>query len=106
MRESYERGTYSSLPTDRPVVVARTENLPFKDKSFDFVIASHVLEHTDNPIQFLAELQRVAKSGYIEVPDGFSERINPWPFHRLEISINQDRKLIIEKNRKRSLMMK
>jgi hypothetical protein len=34
--------------------------MPFKDKSFDYVIAAHVLEHTPYPEKFLAEVTRVA----------------------------------------------
>ena len=63
------------LVSDRPTILGFVESLPFKDKAFDFVIASHVLEHSSEPERFLAELQRVAKAGYIEVPDAFMERI-------------------------------
>ncbi|MBI4964987.1 MAG: methyltransferase domain-containing protein [Desulfomonile tiedjei] len=74
------------LVADRPTVLGFVENLPFKDKVFDFVIASHVLEHSTEPERFLGELQRVSKAGYIEVPDAFFERINPYRDHRLEIT--------------------
>ena len=72
--------------SDRPTVIGFAENLPFKDKTFDFVIAAHVLEHSAHPEKFLSELQRVAKSGYIEVPDAIMERLNPYKDHRLEIT--------------------
>ena len=84
------------LKIDRPLVLGFVEKLPFKDHAFDFVIASHVLEHSAHPEKFLAELQRVAKAGYIEVPDAFMERINPYTDHRLEITCRDD-KLIIRK---------
>lgn len=84
------------LKIDRPLVLGFVEKLPFKDHAFDFVIASHVLEHSADPERFLAELQRVAKAGYIEVPDAFMERINPYNDHRLEISC-RDERLIIRK---------
>ncbi len=84
------------LTMDRPTVLAFAEKLPFKDKAFDFVIASHVLEHSLDPIRFLGEMQRVSRAGYIEVPDAFMERINPYPDHRLEITV-RERKLIIRK---------
>jgi len=48
---------------DRPLVLARVEALPFRDKSFDYVIAFHVLEHSPQPEVFLSELQRVAAAG-------------------------------------------
>src|SRR2546427_13131690 len=37
------------LETDRPTVLGFVEDLPFKDKAFAFVIASHVLEHSSDP---------------------------------------------------------
>jgi SAM-dependent methyltransferase len=73
--------------TDRPSVLGMGEALPFRDKSFDFVIASHVLEHSADPENFLRELQRVAKAGYIETPDAFMERINPYWDHRSEVTV-------------------
>lgn len=87
---------WAPLIHDRPTVIGFVENLPFRDKSFDFVIASHVLEHSSDPARFLLELQRVAKAGYIEVPDALMERINPYRDHRLEITV-RDGRLIIRK---------
>ena len=48
----------------------RLENkaLPFKDKEFDFVIASHVIEHVEDVEYFIRELQRISSKGYIELP--------------------------------------
>lgn len=87
---------WDALIHDRPTVLSFGENLPFKDKSFDYVIAAHVLEHTPHPEKFLAELQRVAWAGYIETPDAFMERINPYKDHRLEVTL-RDSCLIIRK---------
>lgn len=84
------------LIADRPMVLGAVERLPFRDKAFDFVIASHVLEHSTDPEAFLSELQRVARAGYIEVPDAFMERLNPYRDHRLEITV-RDETLIIRK---------
>lgn len=94
--ESTRERHWVPLRSDRLTVLGFVENLPFKDKSFDFVIASHVLEHSSDPEKFLNELQRVAKAGYIEVPDAFMERINPYRDHRLEITVRTE-KLIIRK---------
>ena len=44
------------------------KKLPFLDKEFDFVIASHVLEHVDDIKFFISELERISSNGYIEVP--------------------------------------
>jgi len=41
---------------------------PFKDKQFDFVICSNVLEDIRDPIAVCRELSRVGRAGYIEVP--------------------------------------
>ncbi len=42
--------------------------LPFKNKEFDFVIASHVIEHVKDVKTFINELERVSNKGYIELP--------------------------------------
>lgn len=89
---------WAPLVADRPTVLGLVENLPFRDGAFDFVIASHVLEHSSDPERFLNELQRVAKAGYIEVPDAFMERVNPYRDHKLEITV-RDEKLMIRKKR-------
>tara|TARA_B100000787_G_scaffold162431_1_gene143148 strand:+ start:25 stop:636 length:612 start_codon:yes stop_codon:yes gene_type:complete len=44
------------------------KKLPFKDSEFDFVIASHVMEHVEDVEFFIKELERVSKKGYIELP--------------------------------------
>lgn len=88
---------WDPLIHDRPTVLSFGENLPFKDKSFDYVIAAHVLEHTPYPEKFLSELQRVAHAGYIETPDAFMERINPYKDHRLEVTVRESGLVIRKK---------
>lgn len=45
----------------RPVdVVAPGDDLPFEDDAFDFVFASHVIEHFADPVRALREWMRVA----------------------------------------------
>jgi ubiquinone/menaquinone biosynthesis C-methylase UbiE len=53
---------------DKNFVRIKEKKLPFVDKEFDFVIASHVLEHVDDIKFFISELERISSSGYIEVP--------------------------------------
>ncbi|MEI6835564.1 MAG: class I SAM-dependent methyltransferase [Candidatus Falkowbacteria bacterium] len=89
---------FEKLIHDRPTVLAFAEDLPFKDDSFDFVIACHVLEHSEDPAKFLSEIQRVAKAGYIEVPDAFVERLTTYSVHRLEIT-DRDNGLVIRKKK-------
>ena len=57
------------------------EKLPFKDKVFDFVFCSHLLEHVESPDKAIAELTRVAKKGYIEVPFAIIDLLKPFPPH-------------------------
>jgi len=42
-------------------VVAPGDKLPFPDKSYDFVISSHVIEHFYDPVAAIKEWARVAK---------------------------------------------
>jgi len=88
---------WEPLKIDRPMVLGFIEQLPFKSGSFDFLIASHVLEHSPYPEKAIAEFQRVARAGYIEVPDAFFERLNPYPDHRSEITFRQGRLWIRKK---------
>jgi ubiquinone/menaquinone biosynthesis C-methylase UbiE len=53
---------------DKKFIRLTEKKLPFKDKEFDFVIASHVMEHVEDINFFIKELERVAKKGYIELP--------------------------------------
>lgn len=89
---------WTPLKIDRPMVLGFIERLPFKSGSFDFLIASHVIEHSAYPDRALAEFQRVARAGYIEVPDAFFERLNPYRDHRSEITVRDGRLLIRKKS--------
>lgn len=44
-------------------VVADSFRLPFVDNSFDCVIASEIIEHVVNPVEFIKEVFRVVKKG-------------------------------------------
>lgn len=81
--DNTERSAGDDIVIDnRPFVIADGLALPFKDKSFDYVITSHILEHVDDPLEFVRELTRVAKGGYIETPSELGEKIFGWPFHK------------------------
>ncbi|MDC1014251.1 methyltransferase domain-containing protein [Candidatus Pelagibacter sp.] len=58
----------SNLYKNKHFVKLTSKILPFKDKEFDFVIASHVIEHVEDVEFFMKELQRVSSKGYIELP--------------------------------------
>jgi len=49
--------------------------LPFRDKEFAFVIASHVIEHVKDVEVFIQELQRVSSKGYIELPTKLEDNL-------------------------------
>ena len=53
---------------EKKFVKLDNKNLPFKDKEFDFVIASHVMEHVEDIEYFIKELERISYKGYIELP--------------------------------------
>ena len=58
----------SDFYKERKFIKINEKKLPFKDKEFDFVIASHVMEHVDDIEFFISELERVSQQGYIELP--------------------------------------
>ncbi len=87
----------------RFLVVATVEALPFKDKTFDYVYACHVLEHTDQPGEACRELMRVARAGYIETPSPFFEQgynypkpDRGWSFHKWFVWVNGGDALVFE----------
>lgn len=58
------------------------EEIPFRPEGkFDFLYASHVLEHVNEPARAVAEINRVAKRGYLATPSPLREQIScPYPF--------------------------
>ena len=51
------------------------KKLPFKDKEFDFVITSHVIEHVEDFEFFVKEIERVSSKGYIELPTRLADNL-------------------------------
>jgi ubiquinone/menaquinone biosynthesis C-methylase UbiE len=72
------------ITDDRPFTIVDVEDMSvFKDKEFDFVYCSHVIEHCKNPINACKELIRISKRGYIETPSKtceimFGDNIHEW----------------------------
>ena len=60
---------------NKDFVLVQNKDLPFKDNQFDFVYASHVIEHVDDVSYFIKELQRISKQGYIELPTMLEDNI-------------------------------
>ena len=69
------------VEVDRPLVRGDGLDLPFARHAFDWVIASHIAEHVDDPATFVSELQRVARAGYIETPSPLFERLFDIEYH-------------------------
>jgi hypothetical protein len=71
---------------------------PFRDKELDYVICSHTLEDVRDPLWVCAEMTRIAKRGYIEVPSRVAESCRGtepgqvgWSHHRWLIDIDDGR---------------
>lgn len=75
-------------------VNADGENLPFKDKEFDYIICNQVLEHVENPEKFIREQMRVASRGYMETPSLLGEFLFPKKSHKWVI-LEIDNKLVL-----------
>ncbi len=67
---------------------------PFADDQFDFAVCSHTLEDVRDPVGVCAELNRVAKAGYLEVPSRIEEQswgvVGPhvgWSHHRWLVDV-------------------
>ena len=70
------------------------EPYPFADNQVDFVVCSHTLEDVRDPLWVCAEMVRIAKAGYIEVPSrleeqsyGFQGPWAGWGHHRWLIDV-------------------
>ncbi len=67
--EDPENHPSDGRPANVQVMKYDGQRLPFDDKSFDLVYATHVLEHVPDERGFLSEISRVSKGLiYLEVP--------------------------------------
>ena len=85
-----QRGYAAPLKTSKPVVWYQGDRFPFKDKEFDYVICSHVIEHVPDVNVFVAELNRVAKGGYLEYPTIYYDYIYNFPEHRCLVKLKNE----------------
>jgi len=65
----------SNYYKERKFIKINEKKFPFKDKEFDFVIASHVIEHVEDFEFFIKELERVSSKGYIELPSRLADNL-------------------------------
>ncbi|MEQ8842662.1 MAG: glycosyltransferase [Acidimicrobiales bacterium] len=77
--------TGRATKVDRPFVICDATALPFRDGAIDFVIASHIAEHIDDPEAFCAELARSAKAGYIETPSPLADYLLDEEYHQWRV---------------------
>jgi len=76
-----------------------SKKLPFKNKFFDFVITSHVIEHVDDLDFFINEIQRIGHRGYIELPTRLEDNLvlhnNNIKDHKWMFYFDDNKKLLI-----------
>ena len=65
----------SNFYKDKKFIKIAEKKLPFKDKEFDFVITSHVIEHVDDLDFFIKEIERISNQGYIELPSKLGDNL-------------------------------
>jgi len=68
----------SLVRDNKPFLLSDICELPFGDKSFDFVYCSHVLEVVESPLRACAEIMRVGKRGFIETPTAGKDMLFAW----------------------------
>ncbi len=99
IESNYHRAGNLKVLNNQRFVEADGQALPFKDKEFDYVICAHVLEHVDDPIQFLKEQTRVAPMGYLETPSIIGEYLMPKESHRWIIQEIDNKIVMYEKDK-------
>ena len=76
-----QRSGRPAARVSRPLFAADAADMPFADGVFDYVVCSHVLEHVNDPAAVVAEITRVGRAGYVEVPQAASAKILDFPSH-------------------------
>ncbi|MHB8482351.1 MAG: class I SAM-dependent methyltransferase [Nitrospiria bacterium] len=103
--QGFERGGNKvHVPGKAILVVGDVQAIPCKAESFDFVYASHVLEHVESPETACQEIMRVGAGGYIETPSPFLEQglslssapENAMWFHKWFVFLSPEGALVFE----------
>ena len=95
---NYHRSGDIKILKHQTFIEADGEQLPFKDKEFDYVICCQVLEHVVDPAKFLSEQFRVAKRGYIETPSLIGEHLFPKNSHKWMLHEHKDILYLVDKS--------
>ena len=96
-----QRGLEPKIEYNKPIYYYEGWKFPFQDNEFDYVICSQVLEHilADNFVNFIKEIERVAKRGYIEVPRLFYEYLFNFHVHKWLINFKNGKLLLLDKRK-------
>ena len=89
---------------NKKFVLIKDKNLPFSNNQFDFVYASHVIEHVEDLSFFISELKRISRQGYIELPTILEDNIvlstNSSDDHKWMFKFDDvDKVLLVEKKK-------
>ena len=76
-------------------IAESTNVIEGKEGVFNLVILSHVLEHIDNPTEFLKNISKISRKIHIEVPDMSSDPLN-FIRMKLELPVYKDDDHVIE----------
>ncbi len=89
----------NTIRRDRPLICADAQQLPFKHHAFDVACCRMVLEHVEHPERACAELQRIAKKGFLETPNVLWETVYGHPTHRWLVTWNEETRVLNFKRR-------
>ncbi len=79
-------------------VSGNVNKLPFTDNAFDFSFCCHLLEHVDDPAIAIREITRVSKAGYVEIPNGIIEAVQPFVSHIWFVYLNKKKLIFVRKS--------
>lgn len=96
---NYHRRGHLKVYPNQQFVCADGEDMPFENKSFDYVICCQVLEHVNDPAKFVGEQQRVAHNGYLETPSLIGEFLMPKESHKWVV-LEIDNKIVMYEKEK------
>jgi len=82
MFQMYVKKRFADFPNFK--IADSTDVLTGKAGLFELVVLSHVLEHIDNPVDFLKNIGKISKRIHIEVPDLTSDSLN---FIRMQLDL-------------------
>jgi len=96
-----QRGLQLKIEYNKPIYYYDGSKFPFKDNEFNYIICSQVLEHVpaNEFANFIKEVERVAKRGYIEVPRLFYEYLFNFRVHKWLINFKDGKLLLVDKRK-------